>query len=240
MASPKRPTPPDDTTKDLPTRRYLSTLWLVAALDILLALEYPVVAVVLALPLMAVVRWRSSVPTGVRSTLVARYGYNGPFLLRRRIPLVVVFAAVAAGVLGFQLGKAPGFLALGAALATLIHGFSRLGDSLYLARRFVCLGDRRVFHEDIEKVRLHRKDFEPNAPLVLEIRTRSGAPLLIEQEKFPTKARKAPKVAANQKAKMAKVASKILKQMERYPGVSVEGSLENPLPATGGWARQSP
>lgn len=231
MAPPKRPSPRDDTTKDLPTRRYLPALWAVAALDILLALEYPVAALVLAIPLLSVVRWLSTVTTGVRSSLVARYGYNGPSLIRWRIPLVVVLAAMAAGFLGFKLGTVPGILATGAALATLIHGFSRLGDTLFLARRFVSLGDRCVFHEDIEKVVLRRKDSNAGSPLVLEIHTRSGAPLLVEQERFPTKARKAPKIATNQRIKMAKVATKLLKQLERFPHVVIEGSLDAPVPA---------
>jgi hypothetical protein len=221
----------DDTSKVLSTPRYLAVLWGVTALDILLALEYPLLAVVLAVPLLLLVRRLTSDPSGVRSSLLARYRYSGPFLLERRIPLPVVAAALAACPIGFQFGTAPGILASGAGLATLIHGISRSGGALFLTRRFLSLGDQRLYYEDMRKVVLRSSGIDPGSPRVLEIHPLAGDPLLVEQGKFPTNARKAHKIVANREAKMWKVTTRLFKQLEQYPNVVIEGSPDAPVPA---------
>jgi hypothetical protein len=206
-------------------------MWGVTALDILLALEYPILAVVLAVPLLLLVRRLTSEPSGVRSSLLARYRYSGPFLLQRRIPLPVVAAALAAGPIGFRFGTAPGILASGAGLATLVHGISRSGGALFLTRRFLSLGDQRLYYEDMRKVVLRLSGTDPGSPRILEIHPVNGDPLRVEQEKFPSNARKAHKIVANREAKMWKVSTRLFKQLERYPNVVIEGSIDAPVPA---------
>ncbi len=81
--------------------------------------------------------------------------------------------------------------------------------TLCVGPRYLICGDEIVYYANVTQVKLSE------AAGSLSLQTASGKTLLIERAKFPTNARKANKIAANQAAKFNKVSAKIVDKVRR-------------------------
>lgn len=81
--------------------------------------------------------------------------------------------------------------------------------TLVVGPRYLICADRVVHYANVTGLHLS----EASGTLRLDLP--GERPLLIERERFPTAARKAPKIAANQAAKFAKVSAKIIDKVRR-------------------------
>lgn len=214
-------TPSPETETSLSTRTYLSWLWGLSLLDALIATRSMWLALALLVPFLLLSRFLARSPSGVRSSLVGLYGYSGPM---RRDPMVfrvMVIGLVASAIAALVLGGPSGFVGLFASVATLFH--STCDNRIVIARRFVSVNDRLLFFEDLEKV---VSQGSVGANRFMELHSKTGPVLRIEQDLFPTNARKPHKIALNREGKMRRVSDRILKQLGRYPHVKIIGSLD--------------
>jgi hypothetical protein len=81
--------------------------------------------------------------------------------------------------------------------------------TLCVGPRYLICGDEIVYYANVTQIKLSE------AAGSLSLQTASGKTLLIERAKFPTNARKANKIAANQAAKFNKVSAKIVDKVRR-------------------------
>ena len=81
--------------------------------------------------------------------------------------------------------------------------------TLCVGPRYLICGDEIVYYANVKQLKLSE------AAGSLSLQTASGKTLLIERAKFPTNARKANKIAANQAAKFNKVSAKIVDKVRR-------------------------
>ena len=116
------------------------------------------------------------------------------FLASLIIALIVAIVAFPAGLL--------------AGIVPLIAYFGR-AKTLCVGPRYLICGDEIVYYANVTQIELSE------AAGSLSLQTASGKSLLIERGKFPTNARKANKIAANQAAKFNKVSAKIVDKVRR-------------------------
>jgi hypothetical protein len=96
-----------------------------------------------------------------------------------------------------------------AALLVPLIAYTSATKVLLLGPRYLLCGKTIVYYGNVK--RLTRKDGEG----LLRLQSKSGQNFTLARDKFPTSARKAPKVAANKAAKFDKVASKIIEKVRQ-------------------------
>jgi hypothetical protein len=100
---------------------------------------------------------------------------------------------------------------------------------VFIARRFVAQGEHIAYYQDVQRVVIRCSNLDNTSPPVLDLYTKNGLALSIEQSKFGSNARKAHKIKAAQEAKMRKVSEKILKRLPHLQPGQIEGSVPKPL-----------
>jgi len=109
------------------------------------------------------------------------------------------------------------------------HKYSASSASVFIARRFVAQAEHIAYYQDVKRAVIRRCATDPNSGLVLDLYTKDGLALSIDQNKFPSNARKAHKIATAQEIKIKKVSEKILKRLTHLQPSQIEGSLLRPL-----------
>ncbi len=135
---------------------------------------------------------------------VFKYKHGGRASLsgKRKVFLVAsLILALALSILAFPAGL----------LACIVPLLAYFGGArtLCVGPRYLICGDEIVYYANVTQVKLSE------AAGSLSLQTASGKTLLIERAKFPTSARKANKIAANQAAKFNKVSAKIVDKVRR-------------------------
>ncbi|MEN9354609.1 MAG: hypothetical protein RL318_1934 [Fibrobacterota bacterium] len=102
-------------------------------------------------------------------------------------------------------------------------------SSVFIARRFIAQDDHIAYYQDVQRAVIRRCANDPNSGLALDLYTKEGLALSIEQSKFSSNARKAHKIKASQEAKMKKVSEKILKRLTHLQPSQIQGTLLSPL-----------
>jgi hypothetical protein len=141
---------------------------------------------------------------------VFKYKHTGPAGISDMRTKVCKVSAIIGLILlypVFPLGIALLLFALGAWLTA--------PKCLSLGPRYLICGERIVYYGNVDKL-----IFELDAGR-LTLVPKGEAALLIEQEKFPTNARKSHKIAANKAAKFSKVSQKLIERV-RYASPMVE------------------
>lgn len=83
------------------------------------------------------------------------------------------------------------------------------GRTLVLGPRYLICGDQIIYYANVTELKLSE------AEGTLSLQTGKAIPFVIERERFPTNARKAPKVAANKAAKFNKVVARVTEKVRR-------------------------
>lgn len=135
---------------------------------------------------------------------VFKYKHGGKVALSKKSLGFVVVTTVLAAVVAF-FARPEGFAAF---LVPLIAFFNRTG-TLSVGPRYLVCGPNIVYYANVTHATLSEAGGR------LDIVTNGGKTFSIEREKFPTNARKAPKVAANKAAKFGKATGKIIDKIRR-------------------------
>lgn len=98
-----------------------------------------------------------------------------------------------------------GLLALGVPAMVYLAG----QRTLVLGPRYLICGDQIIYYANVTELKLSE------AEGTLSLQTGKAIPFVIERERFPTNARKAPKVAANKAAKFNKVVARVTEKVRR-------------------------
>jgi hypothetical protein len=135
---------------------------------------------------------------------VFKYNHGGRASIsgKRKVFLVAsLILALALSILAFPAGL----------LACIVPLLAYFGGArtLCVGPRYLICGDEIVYYANVTQIKLSE------AAGSLSLQTASGKTLLIERAKFPTSARKANKIAANQAAKFNKVSAKIVDKVRR-------------------------
>jgi len=131
-----------------------------------------------------------------------KHGGRASFSGKRKVFFVVsLILALALSILAFPAGL----------LACIVPLFAYFGGdrTLCVGPRYLICGEEIVYYANVTQLKLSE------AAGSLSLQTASGKTLLIERAKFPTNARKANKIAANQAAKFNKVSAKIVDKVRR-------------------------
>ena len=145
---------------------------------------------------------------------VFKYKHGGRASIsgKRKVFLVAsLILALALSVLAFPAGL----------LACIVPLLAYFGGArtLCVGPRYLICGDEIVYYANVTQVKLSEAAGSPS------LQTASGKTLLIERGKFPTNARKANKIAANQAAKFNKVSAKIVDKVRRAsPALAAAGA----------------
>jgi hypothetical protein len=144
---------------------------------------------------------------------VFKYKHAGPAGISDKRLKVCKFSAIAGLVMVFI------FFPVGAALLVLALGaWLTAPKCLSLGPRYLICGDRIVYYGNVRKI-----DFELDAGR-LTLQPTADIPFVIEQENFPTNARKSHKIAANKAAKFSKVSGKLIEKIRQAsPSVELSG-----------------
>ncbi len=129
---------------------------------------------------------------------------------RKIAAIVLAVAAVVALFIVLPLG-------LILAVVALILLFVR-DKKLRLAPRYLLCGNTLIYYGNVTRLQLS------SAAGTLLIETANGQRFMLDRDKFPTNARKAPKIAANKAAKFAKVSGKIVEKVRSAaPNADIQG-----------------
>lgn len=131
-----------------------------------------------------------------------KYTHQGSTSISPRRLRVVQVTVVIAALAGFALFPA-GWLAL---LLPLVI-YLTTPKMLYLGPRYLICGDTIVYYSNINAMALDESSGQ------LRLESVAARPFVLERDKFPTNARKAHKIAANQAKKFAKVAAKLIEKV---------------------------
>ncbi len=141
-----------------------------------------------------------------------KHGDSVPLSPKRKL-LFIVSLMLAPFIVYFAFP--PGLIA--AAIPFVVF-FGRSG-TLELGPRYLICGDTILYYANVTQLTLQEAEGR------LSLQTASGKPFVIERGKFPTNARKKPKIAANQAAKFAKVSARIVEKVRRTsPANSAAGA----------------
>lgn len=99
-------------------------------------------------------------------------------------------------------------VAVFATIVALVAFFAR-GRALAVGPRYLICGDEIVYYANVTQMALNE------SAGLLELTLANGKRFTLEREKFPTGARKAHKIAANQAAKFNKVSARIVDKVRR-------------------------
>lgn len=149
-------------------------------------------------------------------TEFATFQYQHPDPAQPSRPRLIFTAVslVAALVIAW-LAFPPGAVAL---LVPLIAYFSA-SKHLLLGPRYLLCGKSIVYYGNVTRLTLS------GAQGVLRVRSANGQEFVLERDKFPTSARKAPKIAKNKAVKFDKVSSKIIEKVRQASkNVTVTGA----------------
>ncbi len=149
------------------------------------------------------------------ATPLATYKYKHGLPRGWRTPGLVVAALV---FLGFcwacTLHPAPAFLALVALGVTL--ALARGPQVLRVGPRYLLCGPEVVYFGQVARVEVHRHQG------TLKLHLPAGRTWVLERERFPTNARKAPKVAANKEKKFHSLVEKLVAKVQKAnPGAEI-------------------
>lgn len=131
-----------------------------------------------------------------------KYPHNGPFQLgttRKMLLGIGIGLTLIVSVLEFPFGLLCGLIPL------IIYWSTP--KKLYLGPRYLICGRSILYYGNIVKIVV---DYSEG---LLTIQPLQGNRLLIERSKFPTNARKPPKIAANKAAKFGKVSATLIEKI---------------------------
>lgn len=120
---------------------------------------------------------------------------------RKGVAMVALLLAAVFMFVFFPLAIVAGMVALGA--------FFVRGRTLAVGPRYLICGEEIVYYANVTQMSLNEGAGR------LELTLANGKHFTLEREKFPTGARKAPKIAANQAAKFNKVSARIIDKVRR-------------------------
>lgn len=139
-------------------------------------------------------------------TVFATFKYNhADAALRSRARLVFVGVSLLLALIVSKVGWPVGPITL---LIPLIAYFA-VTKQLLMGPRYLLCGGTIVYFANVARLSFS------STKGVLQIHAKNGKVFVLEREKFPTSARKAPKIAINKAAKFDKVSGKIIEKVRQ-------------------------